>query len=107
MVLEDNRDNNNNRNNGRNIGCHEVTYNTDNGITSATEKLSLLLLLHLCCLPKTTSKNRKKKNSSTRLKRQPAFRLVKVVFVVVNRQHGVQNQTVVPVVSVVVKREGG
>ena len=31
MVLEDNRDNNNNRKNGRNIGCHEVTYNTDNG----------------------------------------------------------------------------
>ena len=34
---------------------------------------------------------------------QPAFRLVKVVFVVVNRQHRVHNQTVVPVVSVVVK----
>ena len=30
MVLEDNRDNNNNRKNGRNIECHEVTYNTDN-----------------------------------------------------------------------------
>ena len=30
MVLEDNKDNNNNRKNGRNIGCHEVTYNTDN-----------------------------------------------------------------------------
>ena len=29
--------------------------------------------------------------------------LVKVVFVVVNRQHRVHNQTVVPVVSVVVK----
>ena len=29
-VLEDNRDNNNNRGNGRNCGCHEVTYNTDN-----------------------------------------------------------------------------
>ena len=41
------------------------------------------------------------------LKWQPAFRLVKVVFVVVNRQHRVQNQTVVPVVCVVVKREGG
>ena len=38
---------------------------------------------------------------------QPAFRLVKVVFVVVHRQHRVQNQTVVRVVSVVVKREGG
>ena len=39
----------------------------------------------------------------TWLKWQPAFRLVKVVFVVVNRQHRVHNQTVVPVVSVVVK----
>ena len=35
------------------------------------------------------------------VKWQPAFRLEKVVFVVVNRQHRVQNQTVVPVVSVV------
>ena len=41
------------------------------------------------------------------VKWQPAFRLVKVVFVVVNRQHRVENQTVVPVVCVVVKREGG
>ena len=40
------------------------------------------------------------------VKWQPAFRLVKFVFVVVNRQHRVHNQTVVPVVSVVVKREG-
>ena len=30
MALEDNRDNNNNRKNGRNIECHEVTYNKDN-----------------------------------------------------------------------------
>ena len=37
------------------------------------------------------------------VKWQQAFRLVKVVFVVVNRQHRVPNQTVVPVVSVVVK----
>ena len=37
------------------------------------------------------------------VKWQPAFRLVKVVFVVVNRQHRVHFQTVVPVVSVVVK----
>ena len=43
----------------------------------------------------------------SRVKWQPAFRLVKVVFVVVNRQHRVENQTVVPVVCVVVKREGG
>ena len=40
------------------------------------------------------------------VKWQPAFRLVKVVFVVVNRQHRVQNQTVVSVVSVVVKTIG-
>ena len=40
---------------------------------------------------------------TTILKWQPAFRLVKVVFVVVNRQHRVLNQTVVPVVSVVLK----
>ena len=37
------------------------------------------------------------------VKWQPAFRLVKVVFVVVNRQHRVHHQTVVPVVSVVLK----
>ena len=30
MVLEDNKDNNNNRKNGRNMECHEVTYNKDN-----------------------------------------------------------------------------
>ena len=30
IILEDNRDNDNNRKNGRNCGCHEVTYNTDN-----------------------------------------------------------------------------
>ena len=29
--LNDNTDNRNNRRNGRNGGCHEVTYNTDNG----------------------------------------------------------------------------
>ncbi|MDY4925813.1 MAG: hypothetical protein SO142_01130, partial [Prevotella sp.] len=46
------------------------------------------------------------KDPSTSLKWQPAFRLVKVVFVVVNRQHRVHNQTVVPVVSVVVKMRG-
>ena len=56
---------------------------------------------------KPQAKTASKKNSSTSLKRQPAFRLVKVVFVVANRQHRVQNQTVVPVVCVVVKREGG
>ena len=38
------------------------------------------------------------------VKWQPAFRLVKVVFVVVNRQHRVHNQAVVPVVCVVVER---
>ena len=29
--LNDNTDNRNNGKNGRNCGCHEVTYNTDNG----------------------------------------------------------------------------
>ncbi|MDY4927133.1 MAG: hypothetical protein SO142_07965, partial [Prevotella sp.] len=56
---------------------------------------------------KTKNQNHKQKpqakDPSTSLKWQPAFRLVKVVFVVVNRQHIVQNQTVVPVVCVVVK----
>ena len=69
----------------------------------------------LCCccyyisvvFQKPQAKTARKKTSSTSLKRQPAFRLVKVVFVVVHRQHRVHNQTVVPVVSVVVKREGG
>ena len=41
--LNDNTDNNDNGKNGRNCGCHEVTYNKDNGITS----LLLLLLLSL------------------------------------------------------------
>ena len=31
----DNKDNNDNWKNGRNRGCHEVTYNRDNKITSA------------------------------------------------------------------------
>ena len=44
-VLEDNRDNNNNRKNGRNCGCHEVTYNTDNGITSATENVVIVVFV--------------------------------------------------------------
>ena len=48
--LNDNTDNNDNGKNGRNCGCHKVTYNTDNGITSATEKLLLLLLLILSLL---------------------------------------------------------
>ena len=39
LILNDNTDNNDNRKNGRNCGCHKVTYNTDNGITSATEKV--------------------------------------------------------------------
>ena len=38
VFFNDNADNRNNRKNGRNGGCHKVTYNTDNGITSATEK---------------------------------------------------------------------
>ena len=54
-----------------------------------------------------TSTRCKRDKRKSWVKWQPAFRLVKVVFVVVNRQHRVHNQTVVPVVSVVVKREGG
>ena len=33
--FNDNRDNNDNGKNGRNRGCHEVTCNRDNKITSA------------------------------------------------------------------------
>ena len=43
--LNDNTDNIDNGKNRRNCGCHEVTYNWDNGITSATEMLLLLSLL--------------------------------------------------------------
>ena len=57
-----------------------------------------LLAVFACGFWKTTETT-----GTTSLKWQPAFRLVKVVFVVVNRQHRVHNQTVVPVVSVVVK----
>ena len=32
--FKDNKDNGNNRKNRRNCGCHEVTYNTDNIITT-------------------------------------------------------------------------
>ena len=44
--LNDNTDNRNNGKNRRNCGCHEVTYNTDNGITSL---LLLLFVLFLGC----------------------------------------------------------
>ena len=40
----DNRDNNDNGKKGRNARCHKVTYNRDNKITVATEKLLLFLL---------------------------------------------------------------
>ena len=50
LNLKDNTDNNDNGKNGRNCGRHKVTYNTDNGITSATEKLLLWLLLSLLSL---------------------------------------------------------
>ena len=69
--------------------------------------LRLLVPVVSVVFQKPQAKTASKKTSSTSLKRQPAFRLVKVVFVVVHRQHRVHNQTVVPVVSVVVKREGG
>ena len=35
--FKDNRDNRNNRKNRRNCGCHEVTYNKDNGDYSAPD----------------------------------------------------------------------
>ena len=65
------------------------------------------LCCYCCYYISVVFQNPQAKNSSKNLKWQPAFRLVKVVFVVVNRQHRVQNHTVVPDVSVVVKREGG
>ena len=61
------------------------------------------LCCYCCYYISVVFQNLQAKNSSKNLKWQPAFRLVKVVFVVVNRQHRVHNQTVVPVVSVVVK----
>ena len=35
FIFKDNKDNRNNGKNGRNRGCHEVTCNRDNNITSA------------------------------------------------------------------------
>ena len=64
----------------------------------AKSLISLLSIPSNCGFWKTTETT-----GTTNLKWQPAFRLVKVVFVVVFRQHRVQNQTVVPVVCVVVK----
>ena len=61
------------------------------------------LCCYCCYYISVVYQNPQAKNSSKNLKCQPAFRLEKVVFVVVNRQHRVHNQTVVPVVSVVVK----
>ena len=43
--LNDNTDNNDNGKNGRNCGCHKVTYNTDNGITSATENVVIVVFV--------------------------------------------------------------
>ena len=43
----DNRDNRNNGKNGRNRGCHEVTYNRDNKITSAITVLLCVFLRQL------------------------------------------------------------
>ena len=81
--------------------------NTDNNIQHRQLRLLLQQKSCLCCYCcyyiSVVFQNTQAKNSSKNLKWQPAFRLVKVVFVVVNRQHRVHNQTVVPVVSVVVK----
>ena len=43
----DNRDNDDNGKNGRNCGCHEVTYNRDNKITSAITVLLCVFLRQL------------------------------------------------------------
>ena len=64
----------------------------------AKSLISLLSIPSNCGFWKTTETT-----GTTILKWQPAFRLVKVVFVVVFRQHRVHKQTVVPVVCVVVK----
>ena len=86
---------------GATAGCHEVTYNRDNKITV----VNLVLLVNYACLYFVNYAYIFNDNSSTSLKWQPAFRLVKVVFVVVNRQHSARSkQTVVIVVSVVVKK---
>ena len=61
------------------------------------------LCCYCCYYISVVFQNPQAKNSSKNLKWQPAFRLEKVVFVVVNRQHRVHNHTVVPVVYVVVK----
>ena len=66
----------------------------------AKSLISLLFIPSNCGFWKTTETT-----GTTILKWQPAFRLVKVVFVVVFRQHRVHNQTVVPVVCVVVKNK--
>ena len=44
FFFNDNTDNRNNGKNGRNCGCHEVTYNTDNGITSTTENVVIVVV---------------------------------------------------------------
>ena len=80
-----------------NLGC---TRHSPSKLDSAmravsAEALNILLLSMLLRFQRDKRKSW--------VKWQPAFRLVKVVFVVVNRQHRVHNQTVVPVVSVVVK----
>ena len=81
----------------------------DYGVQFVVTKMGLFLIYsdYLFAENILTSTRCKRDKRKSRVKWQPAFRLVKVVFVVVNRQHRVHNQTVVPVVSVVVKREGG
>ena len=80
-----------------NLGCTRHSPSTlDSAMRAVSAKALNILLLSMLFRFK-----RDKRKSW--VKWQPAFRLVKVVFVVVNRQHRVHNQTVVPVVSVVVK----
>ena len=80
-----------------NLGCtRHSPSKLDSAMRAVSAKALNILLLSMLFRIK-----RDKRKSW--VKWQPAFRLVKVVFVVVNRQHRVHNQTVVPVVSVVVK----
>ena len=43
--LNDNTDNRNNGKNGRNCGCHEVTYNTDNGDYLCNRKVVIVVFV--------------------------------------------------------------
>ena len=87
------------------LGC--TVWCTQNGTVPDLPRVSLRFTLGYALLRFAFPFSRRplvqRDKRKSWVKWQPAFRLVKVVFVVVNRQHRVHNQTVVPVVSVVVK----